>query len=158
VDGTYITEPPWYPDVQGIIYAPNGRAQTTVANLKVGAPAELLATAPDLLQALQEAFDSIDEKLRGMPQTGAEWWQIVQARNQAETAIAHVRYGSGSPPPRRWEISPDLPAAERLGNERPMDAADELYKTAREVYGKAYSVLGQDVSELLIAAISRVRS
>jgi len=129
-----FTEPPWFADVAGIVYAIQGRAgQTTVAKLKRSAPAELLAAAPDLLETLEAATECLT---RHMPQlrTGPLGPDALRAKDQAESAIHQAKNGladlTGG---REWEVPVELPPPERRANARLLGAASDLREAARSV-------------------------
>src|SRR5258706_8864209 len=115
-----FTEPPWRADVAGLIYAENGRpGQTTVATLLDGAPAELLAAAPDLLRALADSIECLEDHLTRLS-SGALFIAVLEARNFAQTAIARARVGYPNSIVREhlWTVNPELPTSERKANAR----------------------------------------
>jgi hypothetical protein len=131
------TEGPWRADAAGIIYAENGRpGQTTVATLKRGAPAELLAAAPDLLQALQDGVECLTRNL-GQLSTGALEVGALRAKDEAERAIVRAKVGLADfgGHTAKWEVPVDLPAPERRANARLLGAAPDLREACRSVYG-----------------------
>jgi hypothetical protein len=124
-----ITEPPWYSDIGGMIYAPNGRpGQTTVAALLDGAPAELLAAAPDLLQAVKDSDEFLIQELSTLP-PGARHQAVLHAKTFADTAMARARVGypAALKPERLWTVDAALPTPEAKANARLLDAASDLY-------------------------------
>jgi hypothetical protein len=130
-----FTEPPWHSDVDRIIYAVNGRPdQTTVATLRYGAPAELLAAAPDLLRALDDSLTCLEQEFnRATP--SAHRNAVLAALDRAETALNRARIGRAeNPPTRPWDVNPALPDAERKANERLLDAAADLLDAARKTH------------------------
>jgi hypothetical protein len=134
-----FTQPPWSSDLAGRIDAENGRpAPTTVATWLPGARPKVLAAAPDLLSALVNSMECLEQEFDSLP-SGARLLAVLDARNCANTAIAHATIGRAdlyTPPVERlWTVNPRLPAAERKANEQLLDAAYELLEAATRVFG-----------------------
>jgi hypothetical protein len=132
-----FTQPPWCSDVSGIIYSENGRpGETTVATLQDGAPAELLAAAPELLSAVEDALPCLDELFKTL-EPGAFRNGVRDARESVDTAIIRARKGghpNSTVQQRTWTVNPALPESERKANARLLDAAADLKKAARQAH------------------------
>jgi|SRR5580698_9175871 hypothetical protein len=130
------TQAPWSSDVEGILYAVNGRpGQTTVATVSPGAPAALLAAAPDLLWALADSMELLEQEFEGLP-SGARLLAVLDARNSAKTALGHatIGYAGSTARVRSWKVNPTLPEDEQKANERLLDAAAELHEAVQKTY------------------------
>jgi hypothetical protein len=152
-----FTETPWSWDIPGMLYAVNGHpGRTTVAKLLPGAPAEVLAAAPELLRALEEFSDRFDHGDVSVPMGGDV--HFLAAVRQAEAAIASARRGpiQSAAHDRLWEADAALPTAERDANARLLDAAPQLFDAAKTIFGQLTSQGDQPelVGELR-AAITR---
>ncbi len=138
-DGDVFTQPPWSFDVAGKIYAVNGRpGLTTVARLKNGADAKLLAAAPDLLYAVEESMACLqqeEKRLATQPEQGA----VSDAWKSAYLAAALARVGNSTVRERLWTVNPKLPDSEREANALLLAAAEDLSDAAL----KAFPVLAR---------------
>ena len=131
-----FTELPWSADVARIIYAVNGRpGLTNVATLLDGAPASLLAAAPDLFLAVADSMECLENHVATLS-SGALRVATLDALNFAQTAIARVRVGYPNSTVREhlWTVNPALPDAEKKANARVLDAAADLLRAAHKVY------------------------
>lgn len=150
-----FTETPWSWDVPGMLYAKNGfPGRTTVATLLPGAPAEVLAAAPELLRALEDFSDRLDQGMVSVPEAG--FVHFVEAKTQAEAAIARARRGpvQSAPQDRLWELDAAMPVTEREANARLLDAAPALFDAAKKIFGRLATERIEVVGELR-AAITR---
>jgi hypothetical protein len=142
----------------GRIEAENGRpGQTTVATWLPGARPEVLAAAPDLLWALTNSMECLEQEFDSLP-SGARLLAVLDARNRAKTAVAHATIGRADSytPKRLWTVNTTLPASEQKANEQLLDAADELLEAAtRVIDALATYVDNPEVVAVLRNAIAR---
>jgi hypothetical protein len=153
-DSPSITEPPWSSDVAGIIYAVNGRpGLTTVATLRDGANAETLAAAPDLLQALKDSMECLEQQFAKLPPCALRN-AVLEARTFADTAIARARVGYPRELVREhpWTVNPQLPPSELEANGLLLAAAEDLWDGAM----KAYAALAGHVDNIeVVGSLSK---
>jgi len=164
-DGDVFTPHPW--SVADHIFTVKGRAgQTTVATLRDGALAKLLAAAPDLLYAVEESKACLKREEKRLMEDSeqqevfAEQLAVSNAWKAADLAIAAARVGRANSATQErplWTVNPKLPDSEREANKCLLAAAEDLWDAAM----KAFPILARRDPEyaavvaLLCAAMLR---